>query len=83
MAVTGRVVVAEPASFRPSCYRSSNHLLHRQFGQPAAPHPRSPPLFPKHRNPPLPRLFLRPLARLSWVPLVFLRMLTRPLSVTV
>ncbi len=56
-AVTGRVVVAEPVSFRPSCYRSSTHLLHRQFGQPAAPRPRSPPFFPKHRNPPLPRLY--------------------------
>ncbi|MEQ1830858.1 MAG: transposase [Pirellula sp.] len=34
--VTGRVVVAEPASFWPNCYRSSYYLLHRQFGQPAA-----------------------------------------------
>jgi hypothetical protein len=46
VAVTGRIVVAVPAAFGPNWYCSSNHLLLRQFGQPAA--TRNPPPQPAH-----------------------------------
>ncbi len=57
LVVTDPALIAELGSFRPSYCRGLNCLLHRYFGQPAAPRalacvPRSPPLFPKHRNPP-------------------------------